>query len=1097
MNSTNQSIRILNSKLLIPRYADTIKRERLHLSFSEIVEKKVTTVIAGAGYGKTTLMAQACEVLNLDTVWYRLDGSDKDFVTFTHYLIAGIRQHYPKIGKETLNRIQSARILNREHDAVLTILLSEIEKYIDKELIIVLDDYHLIHESSEINKSLNFLLKRLPRFIHIVIISRVDPHIFLSLYRARREVLDIKEVDLAFTIPEIQELYQQVFNIPIPQQSIESLYKKTHGWVSGLILFYHSLKGKTPKEIDVLLQKLKGSHKIIFNYLEENIYDLLPDNIMKFLTKTSILSRVNIDFCNRFLEINDSADTLKYLEDKHLFTWPFDEDRQSYYYHHLFQDFLQKKLYQELGRDAAQKLHLNAAIHWEDLGENEEAMNHYLKANQIDKACEFLSTMGRWKLLKENRLQLINSYLNEIPESHVESNPWVQFTRARVFELSGKPQQAIAAYEKSYALFEAEGSKKGIGKCLKGLAANYYMIGDLCQTEKKLEQVLKQVETIPRFYLDILGYLIFVTSHLGKMSLADKYYKKAVSMPESNEKNLNVWLKVNQGFRYGCSGDFKLALKIGEEILSDSAELGLFQLHTRVYHLISWSCYYLGFFSKGRQYAEKGLQLIDKTGVYDSAQAWLLMSLALNKTALKMLPEAISDGRKSLKIFKDLEIRWGQAYAGHTVQYAYQQSGNLSEAEDYARSALEIIRGLGLPLDEGYIQCGLADLLLEKGQYDEAGTLLKDAEKKLELSKLNRCRTLLQYARYFWERKQFDRALQKLVAGLSISLENDYDIWVINEKSWIIPLLVEAFTKGEMPDYISHIFKKFGLYAVPVIRKLQKNKKSSIKVAVSSLLGNLNDMPSPGLRVYCLGKFRLFRCDEEISADNWSSEKAKMLFKYLELARAKGYQHKDRLMELLWPDEDPEVTANRLHVALTALRKTLEPELERGSLSSYLNRKGDSYLLSLGDDGWSDIEEFKKALQQAKNEKDQDISISHYEKAASLYSGDLFEEDPYCEWCFDAREGLKEKYLDALNEIIAYYGEKGDFHKGIEYATTYLNTDKYDETIYKVLMRFYSHTGNRVMILKTFDNCKKALEEGLDCPPDEETEILYRQLTSP
>ena len=68
MDSINQSIRILNSKLLIPRYSDIIKRERLHLSFSEIVEKKVTTVIAGAGYGKTTLIAQACEVLDLKRI---------------------------------------------------------------------------------------------------------------------------------------------------------------------------------------------------------------------------------------------------------------------------------------------------------------------------------------------------------------------------------------------------------------------------------------------------------------------------------------------------------------------------------------------------------------------------------------------------------------------------------------------------------------------------------------------------------------------------------------------------------------------------------------------------------------------------------------------------------------------------------------------------------------------------------------------------------------------------------------------------------------------------------------------------------------------
>ena len=201
-------------------------------------------------------------------------------------------------------------------------------------------------------------------------------------------------------------------------------------------------------------------------------------------------------------------------------------------------------------------------------------------------------------------------------------------------------------------------------------------------------------------------------------------------------------------------------------------------------------------------------------------------------------------------------------------------------------------------------------------------------------------------------------------------------------------------------------------------------------------------------------------------------------------------------MELLWPDEDPAVTANRLRVALTTLRKTLEPELERGSSSSYLDRKGDAYILSLGESGWTDVEEFRKTIQQAKEEKRPDMALSLYEKAASLYTGDLFEEDPYCQWCFDARENLKEKYLEALTEIISFYGETGEYQKAIEYTVKYLSSDKYDEEIYQLLMTFYSHTGNRTMIIKTFEQCKRALEEGLDCPPDEETESLFRRLTA-
>ena len=84
------------------------------------------------------------------------------------------------------------------------------------------------------------------------------------------------------------------------------LCDKTDGWVSGLILFCHTLTGKSPADIDTTLSKLKGSTEIISNYLEENVYDSLSEEKKTFLTKTSILSELNSDFCNKYLHIDNA-----------------------------------------------------------------------------------------------------------------------------------------------------------------------------------------------------------------------------------------------------------------------------------------------------------------------------------------------------------------------------------------------------------------------------------------------------------------------------------------------------------------------------------------------------------------------------------------------------------------------------------------------------------------------------------------------------------------------------------------------------------------------------------------------------------------------
>ena len=89
---------ILITKLLPPRSQDVIASENISPLFSQIKEKKLTTVTAGAGYRKTTLISQAIGELNLKAVWYRLDESDEDFITFLHYLSVGIKKIYPDYG---------------------------------------------------------------------------------------------------------------------------------------------------------------------------------------------------------------------------------------------------------------------------------------------------------------------------------------------------------------------------------------------------------------------------------------------------------------------------------------------------------------------------------------------------------------------------------------------------------------------------------------------------------------------------------------------------------------------------------------------------------------------------------------------------------------------------------------------------------------------------------------------------------------------------------------------------------------------------------------------------------------------------------------
>ncbi len=437
-----RKINILSSKLLAPQTADTVVRERLHSLFTEIPQKKLTTVIAGAGYGKTTFIAQAHNYLNLNTVWYRLEPSDGNFIIFLSYLTACIQKYSPGFGAETCRWLVKKQNLKQSRETVLTVFLKELETIVEKDLIIVLDDYHTIQYSHEIKSSLDFLITHFPPEVHLVLISRFDVNLPLSRLGAARQTIDIRESDLAFTTDEIHRLYSQLFYIYLKQESLEILRQKTEGWVSGLILFYHALKGKGPSEIENLLLELKGSQKLIFSYLEENVFNLLVDEKKEFLIKTSILPRVNAEFCDQLLKINNSRDILKDLEENHLFTSSFNDADKWYTYHQLFRDFLQTKLINELGCKAVLELYKQAAGMLENFDEDEAAISDDLTTESFSKVWRLLNknvpkTVGSLKLLPNPNDLIINgapiNYQNTIPKLQTPSLKVYLFGKFRVF----------------------------------------------------------------------------------------------------------------------------------------------------------------------------------------------------------------------------------------------------------------------------------------------------------------------------------------------------------------------------------------------------------------------------------------------------------------------------------------------------------------------------------------------------------------------------------------------------------------------------------------------------------------------------------------
>lgn len=279
------------------------------------------------------------------------------------------------------------------------------------------------------------------------------------------------------------------------------------------------------------------------------------------------------------------------------------------------------------------------------------------------------------------------------------------------------------------------------------------------------------------------------------------------------------------------------------------------------------------------------------------------------------------------------------------------------------------------------------------------------------------------------------------------------------------------------------------------IQSLFDHKSSRSVVAREIPEGHIGEEPhsssGPSLTVYSLGVFQVFEDEHPIS--EWSSRKGKSILKYLLLHRHRPIT-KEVLMELFWPDSDPDAARNNLNVAIYGLRQALRngyPDF------SHVLFQDDSYLLNPQLSIWLDVEEFGKRFNAAQEleRKGQFLpAITEYQAAEALYQGELFEEDRYEDWLTTERQRLQNAYLSVLDKLSAYYYDNKEYAACVNLCHKMIAIEPYREDAYRRLMSAYARQGHHYLAMRQYHQCVETLKEELDVAPDPTTTQLYERI---
>jgi LuxR family maltose regulon positive regulatory protein len=429
------SLMLIQSQLLATKfYAPTspgtlILRPHLSALLNESLKFPLTLISAPAGFGKTTLVstwAQSLLATQAQVAWLSLDEEENNPQLFWTYVLSALGQQQPERFASLVKSLQSP--VTPLLMSVLTALIERMQESAEH-LVLILDDYHVITEQ-QVHAILWYLIERLPPYFHLILATRVDPPLPLSLLRERRQVLEVRTEQLRCTAEETKAFLQQVMALHLPDQTIQEVTARMEGWLVGLKLLALSL----PEHVDplTLLQQISGEHRYILDYLTEVVLHQQSAEVQHFLLCTCILERLSASLCDAVMEQTGSQQVLEYLEQSNLFVVSLDHKREWYRYHALFAQALRSQL-EESSVDLVPRLHARASHWYAQHQQTTLAILHAFEAKEWQWAAD---------LIEQSYPPLVSFTWGANSYALVQLRQWVEQLPAEI--LAGRPHLCLA-----------------------------------------------------------------------------------------------------------------------------------------------------------------------------------------------------------------------------------------------------------------------------------------------------------------------------------------------------------------------------------------------------------------------------------------------------------------------------------------------------------------------------------------------------------------------------------------------------------------------------------------------------------------------------
>jgi predicted ATPase/DNA-binding SARP family transcriptional activator len=219
------------------------------------------------------------------------------------------------------------------------------------------------------------------------------------------------------------------------------------------------------------------------------------------------------------------------------------------------------------------------------------------------------------------------------------------------------------------------------------------------------------------------------------------------------------------------------------------------------------------------------------------------------------------------------------------------------------------------------------------------------------------------------------------------------------------------------------------------------------------------------------------------------TQKTAALLAYL--AYYQGRSHaRETLIDMLWPESEPESGRHNLSLALSSLRSQLEPP----GVSDGAVIVADRFSVELNPEAvTTDVNVFEQSVRRALQARNEPDRVELLAEAADAYGGDLLP-GFYEDWVLVEQQRLAERYVQTAMQLVGLLVRQGDTDRALAYAQTAARNAPLHEEVQRDLIQLLADRGELDAARRQFREYERLAMEKLGHGPSGPTLQLARQI---